>query len=142
MVVFALNTLIGFACSVGVDMGFNSQHHNHGKSTEAMMHKSKVAKLHAHHHSTEQSNEGNDDMPAGKKKDCCTGEVKQFHDLDKSVPNVKTLVHPVFLTTFTATYFHLELLPRVVRVKDVRAFVQHNHPPIGDLRIVIQSFQI
>ena len=28
LVVFGLNTLVGFACAVGVDMSFNSSHHD------------------------------------------------------------------------------------------------------------------
>ncbi|HEY5631199.1 MAG TPA: hypothetical protein VIR31_03660, partial [Nitrososphaeraceae archaeon] len=31
LTVFSLNTVAGFACSVGVDMGYNAHHHEHGK---------------------------------------------------------------------------------------------------------------
>lgn len=27
LVTFSMNTVVGFACSMGVDMGFNSHHH-------------------------------------------------------------------------------------------------------------------
>ena len=38
LLVFAMNTLIGFACAVGVDMGFNRPHHQDEE----------IAKVHVH----------------------------------------------------------------------------------------------
>ena len=31
---FSLNTVVGFACSLGIDMGFNSGHHHHEHNDE------------------------------------------------------------------------------------------------------------
>ena len=34
LLVFGLNTIIGFACAVGVDMGFNTSHHHNNGTAE------------------------------------------------------------------------------------------------------------
>jgi hypothetical protein len=57
LAVFTLNTMVGFACAVGLDMGFNSKHHHHKDDTIT------------HHH---QNNEN-----------CCNDEAIQFSQLDK-----------------------------------------------------------
>ena len=38
MLVFSLNTVIGFACAVGINMGFNTTHHHEEEATEAVVH--------------------------------------------------------------------------------------------------------
>ena len=38
MIVFSLNTIIGFACAVGIDMGFNSTDHHDEEATETSVH--------------------------------------------------------------------------------------------------------
>jgi hypothetical protein len=38
LTIFSVNTVVGFACSVGIDMGFNSKHHHDEESTEAVVH--------------------------------------------------------------------------------------------------------
>ena len=36
--VFALNTAVGFACSIGMDMGFNATHHKDGEASSIHVH--------------------------------------------------------------------------------------------------------
>jgi len=148
--VFALNTVVGFACSVGVDMGFNNKHHAE-EETEAVVHVHKDGKQHIHHeknekHSHDKSRKhdeaSNQHKSGGEKDNCCNDKVKAFHDLDKSVPNSLSLVHPVFFTAFLASYYNVSLLPHTDIVKDIKPFVRSYHPPIPDIRIAIQSFQI
>jgi hypothetical protein len=149
--VFALNTLVGFACSVGMDMGFNSQHHAHSKTQESVMHVHSDGKKHDHqdtkkHRSTDTSAHKHSDThhngTSTGEKDCCSDEVKQFHDLDKSIPSSKLLVDPIFFSSFVTTYYRFDLLLRTNAVKDVKRFVRQYHPPIADIRISIQSFQV
>ncbi|MFX5709932.1 hypothetical protein ABTE34_20810, partial [Acinetobacter baumannii] len=44
---FATNTAVGFACAIGVDMGFNSPHHNETKEP-AEVHVHDDGKKHVH----------------------------------------------------------------------------------------------
>ncbi len=47
-VIFGLNPVIGFACSINIDMGFNSNHHGH-EEAEAVVHIHKDGNKHIHY---------------------------------------------------------------------------------------------
>lgn len=151
LAVFALNTVVGFACSVGVDMGFNTKHHHDEDATEAVVHIHKDGKRHVHqekkekhdHNNAHQHDVANNHHNSGDDKDgCCNDKVKEFQDLVKSVPNSINIVHPVFFIAFIAAYYNISLLPYTDVVKDIKPFVRSYHPPISDIRIAIQSLQI
>lgn len=151
LMVFALNTVVGFACSVGVDMGFNSKHHHDEEATEAVVHVHKDGKKHVHSEKKEKHNHDkshhydqvNGNHNSGEDKDgCCNDKVRSFEQLDKSVPNSLNIIHPVFFTAFLASYYDINLLPYSNVVTDKKQFVRSYHPPIPDIRIAIQSFQI
>lgn len=144
MMVFALNTVVGFACSVGINMGFNAEHHS-GKASNASAHRHRAdksptdpAKEQSHQH--HQAKHGG--TSKSSERDCCTDQVKEFHDLDKSVPASKTIFHQIFFTAFLAGYFYNSSLPHYDIVKDTGFFVRSHHPPIPKIRLAIQSFQI
>ena len=151
LIVFSLNTLIGFACSLGLDMGYNSTHHGEDAGAEAVVHIHNDGKKHIHHEKKKSKNaekshahdEANNAKKSKKDKDnCCTGEVMNFQQTDKSLPNAVSIIHPVFFTVFVAVYCNIILLPHTTAVRDIKLFVRNHHPPIPDIRIVIQSFQI
>ena len=148
--IFSLNTIVGFACAAGIDMGFNTKHHEAEKATNALVHIHKDGKKHVHQekkHSPNNSkahrhdNAGVSDKATGD-DDCCSGKVTSFQQLDKSIPVALDLVHPVFFTAIVSTYFHLNILPPAGNIKDIKLFVRSYHPPIADIRIAIQSFQV
>ena len=149
--VFALNTVVGFACSMGMDMGFNSKHHHKDESSKAVVHVHKDGKQHVHQEKKEKHSHDNshsDDQASnhheksGDKDNCCNDKVRSFEQLDKSVPNTASLVHPVFFTAFVSTYYNIQILPHADIIKDIKPYVRSYHPPIPDIRIGIQSFQI
>lgn len=150
LAVFALNTIVGFACSVGMEMGFNAKHHGE-EATEAVVHIHKDGKKHIHqekketfsHDKLHKHDEANkSDNSKSEEGNCCTDKVKEFHDLDKSVPASQSIVHPIFFTAFIAVYYNITLLPFTDVIRDIKPFVRSYHPPIPDIRIAIQSFQI
>jgi hypothetical protein len=65
-----------------------------------------------------------------------------FQQIDKSIPNSVNIIHPVFFTAFVAAYYDITLLSHTNVVRDIKPFVRNHHPPIPDIRIAIQSFQI
>jgi hypothetical protein len=149
--VFALNTVIGFACSVGLDMGFNSKHHHDDEATEAVVHVHKDGKRHVHnekkenHHldKSHHHDQVNSNHKSGEDKDgCCNDKVTKFEQLDKSVSQGVNIVHPVFFTAFLTSFYKINLLHPSDVVIDTKHFVRSYHPPIPDIRIAIQSFQI
>ncbi len=42
--VFSLNTVIGFACAIGIDIGFNTAHHHDDEATEVTIHVHQMVK--------------------------------------------------------------------------------------------------
>jgi hypothetical protein len=151
LVVFALNTIVGFACSIGVDMGFNTKHHDDHEATKAVVHIHKNGKQHFHqekkeahkHNKSRSHDEASNHKKSGSDKDnCCNDKVKNFEQLAKSVPASQSLVHPVFFTAFLASYYNINIVAHTDIVKDIKPFVRSYHPPIPDIRIAIQSFQI
>jgi len=187
LVVFATNTIVGFACSLGLDMGYNSSHHEEDATTEAVVHIHKDGKKHIHyekkksnnndnahqhdedkatkavvhihedrkrhiHHEKEESHSHdkshtraeakNTEKPRKDKDNCCTDKVMNFQQIDKSIPNSVNIIHPVFFTAFVAVYYNINLSLHTNVVRDIKPFVRNHHPPIPDIRIAIQSFQI
>jgi hypothetical protein len=144
-VIFGLNTVIGFACSLNIDMGFNSSHHGHDE-TEAVVHIHKDGKKHIHYEEKQDHKKphshGDKKAHSGKEKDnCCTDQVKKFEELDKSLPQSLAIIHPDFLIAFFDVYYNAAL-PANDIVRNIKQFVRSYHPPIPDIRIAIQSFQI
>ncbi len=137
IIVFGMNTIIGFACAMGVDMGYNVHHHESEEmeQQDAMhshsMHHGETSKP-VHHHP---ANEGNKD-------DCCSHSVKDLTLLSKTVPNKISIIQPVFFTAFIEAYINIDIFSFANNITNLHPFVRSHHPPIPDIRIAIQSFQI
>lgn len=74
--IFSLNIIAGFGCSIGVDMGYNSSHHDSDANTQL------PSKSHAACDAENLPASTND---AGTKDDCCSGGIKDLMQLDKSI---------------------------------------------------------
>lgn len=139
LIVFGFNTMVGFACAVGVDMGFNTTHHHDEEAIEVHVHTNGEKHEHpnaATHHHDEKSNEQKE------KGGCCNDKVIKIYQTDKSVPQANSLISPVFFTAFVSTYFTTDIVCYSQISGNTRYFVRSYHPPIPDIRIAIQSFQI
>ena len=136
--VFSLNTLVGFACSIGIDMGFNSKHHHDEEATEAVVHTHDDGKKHIHDEEKQDHKKSHSEK---EKKGCCNDQVKKLEDLDKSLPHSLNIIHPSFVIAFFEVYYNSGL-PANDIVRNIKQFVRSYHPPIPDIRIAIQSFQI
>jgi len=135
LIVFSLNTVIGFACAVGMNMGFNSHHHEESaiEATENHHHD----KSHHHDEADVSHQKTNND-----KDNCCNDEVMKFQQVDKNIATSFSLISPVFFTSFLASFYHIDLLSSNNRISTIKYFVRRHHPPIPDIRVAIQSFQI
>lgn len=129
--VFSMNTIAGFACSLGIDMGYNAQHHSHEKQ--------ELAKTHSH------SDAGislANISPA--QEDCCSGPVNSFAQLDKSVPYNDLHVKPPVFSILSICHFLItgKAEPELDGSSKF-GFIQRWRPlDDTDIRIAIQSFQI
>ncbi len=143
IIVFSLNMMIGFACAIGIDMGFNTTHHHNDEVTEVTMHVHADGKKHEHHNEAgkHHDEESNHHKAQNGKDNCCNDKVIKITQLDKSIPQSLTLINPVFFTTFISTFYNIDPL-FTFQNTSIKKFVRSHHPPIPDIRIAIQSFQI
>ncbi|SHN34309.1 hypothetical protein [Chitinophaga sp. CF418] len=133
LVVFALNTMIGFACAVG--MGFNSKHHHEEASSSAATHHHKSQKCHHHDEAPAKKGAANDD-------NCCNKNVIQFSQLDKLLTHavstgIETPVTIVFLHDFYLSY-----LSPFAKISKQNRVVHPYFSSSPDIRVSIQSFLI
>ncbi len=144
LTVFTLNTLICFACSVGIDMGFNHDHHADQHKHTSHSHSGKH--MHGSHSGATAHNQsdditGNGHEYPGQKDNCCDEKSVGLQKLDKRSnhsfnPAIKVPVLVAFLSTFSAPERKAGLSPLLNK-----AFIPQYYPP-PDKRIIIQSFQI
>lgn len=138
-IVFALNTIVGFACAAGLEMGFNTSHHAEEKA--AHVHDSGHQHTGSHHAQNDQP--ADHDSSEKSKEDCCKHAVAKFTMADKLTPQAFNLgLHPIVFTAILSTYCYLDVVAFYTIIPDRRYFVRSHHPPRGDVRIAIQSFQI
>ncbi|WP_136825995.1 hypothetical protein [Pedobacter cryophilus] len=137
--------MVVFACSLGMDMEFNSSHHqektassaSHHHEEEIHHHENKTSKSSNHHHEKEVEHHEND------ADSCCKDEAVKFAKADKLSPQTSyTEINPVFFPAILTGLFSLNILDAGSNVFTNKFFVLGHHPPIPDIRIAIQSFQI
>ena len=136
LVVFGLNTVVGFACAMGVDIEFNSTHHHDEEATEVHVHAN--GEKHEHHDKTANRHREDENEKGG----CCNDSVIKLSQTEKSVPQSNTIISPVFFTAFITTHYNIDISYPSQVTTSTRYFVRGHHPPIPDIRIAIQSFQI
>ena len=132
LIVFGLNIMLGFACAMGIDMGFNTSHHHDEEATQVNM----------HHHHDEAEEHQHDKKDGSQNDDCCNDKVVKLSQADKAIPQSNTLVNPIFFTAFISSYYNIVVLYHSQVTASIRYFVRSYHPPIPDIRIAIRSFQI
>ncbi len=160
LTVFALNTIVGFACSMGVGMGFNMPRHHDDDKKEISVHVHADGKKHQHHRKKDNDVSVNHDAEEkkhhhheaekqepekngnSKTDDCCNDKVVKIIQADKAVSHSNPLVHPVFFTAFISAYCNIDEIYLSQVATSNKYLVLGHHPPIADVRIAIQSFQI
>ena len=142
LVVFSINTVLGFACSIGVDLGYNKLHHH----TEKQRHSHAVEHQHeteGHHHGHDSNdNEAMDHDSPAKAHDCCKDVVLKFNLSDKSVSSSVKIHAPAMVALNIVALYFISAL----HAEDILSnhyYVRSDHPPIArDIRIAIHSFQV
>ena len=66
--VFSLNTIIGFACAIGIDMGFNATHHHEEEGIQAPLHIHADGKKHVHENGSAKHHDEKSDHQYKQKK--------------------------------------------------------------------------
>lgn len=132
--VFSLNTVIGFSCAIGMDMGFHSHHHE-----EIAIEVSST-----HHHSKFYSHDEKDLSlnTANDNENCCNDGVMKFQKVDKNIATSFSLNSILFFTSLIPSFYSIDNLSGNNHIYKIKYVFQQHHPPIPDIRIAIQSFQI
>lgn len=132
-IVFSLNTLVSFACSVGIEMGYNNKHHYTPEKNKEV-----------HHCCIKQESDssGNPENENTGFDDCCTNSVISFQQMAKQVTlSAYDLATPFFTELHYPETILLSIekaIASVVKRTDLRT--QQQPPP--DIRVSIRSFQI
>ena len=141
LTVFALNTVVGLACAMGIDMGFNRHHHHdedEANETNVPFHAD--GKKHQHH--DEMLKHHHDSNKDSEKGGCCNDGVIKFQSLDKSLAqNTSVTINAPAFVAILSNFFYIDIFqqPKGYNQKYIAQFF---HPPPPDIRILIQSFQI
>ena len=155
--VFAMNTLVGLACAVGLDMRFNTSHHDEEQAIKAPIHVHADGKKHEHpepvkpaihihadgnkhEHSNEAVTPHHEDKKAPEKEGCCTDELVKLQNVEKNLAPKISIDAPAFvaiLPTFLAAY-----LLNITRAFPSKKIVRFFYPPPPDILISIQKFQV
>ena len=139
LVVFSLNTIAGFACSIGIDLGYNRHHHH---QDHPHTHKS------AHHHDEAQEHHSDNAklsatlQSVNSTEDCCATVVTKFIQLDKTLAGQQGVLSvPFIILDFFGP--SVPAIPPSVAVSNFFSLVRRSCPLYDtDIRIAIQSFQI
>lgn len=142
LTVFSFNMLVGFACGIGIDMGFNtadSHAHNEPKihvHADGTEHEHKAPYNHSkHHHEKKKSHNEKEDG-------CCSDGVTKIAQADKAITYTKSVSNPGSFTVIIAAFCNFDIFYPSQVTESKKYFVRGHHPPIQDIRIAIQSFQI
>lgn len=147
LVTFSLNSVVGFACSLGIDMGFNSCKDDH-ECNEQSEHSDKHKEQHKEHHSHRLHKHADDEKSCNNSSfnpidddNCCSDYVVGFQGLDKELAEKSfTKVQDTKYTTFdTCVSINFSKTPYTTPVRIPQKIPDHSPP---DVRILIQSFQI
>jgi hypothetical protein len=130
LLVFALNTMVGFACSMDVNMGFNAHHHDEWPlhiHADGKVHHHKQKKQHSHSHG---------------KENCCNDSVVKFQQVDKNLaPGAPAIPDAAMMAALLSPIFSIDVFA-TSQIAHTTRVIQYYHPPPPDIRVFIQSFQI
>ncbi|MEO6253967.1 MAG: hypothetical protein ABIO79_11700 [Ferruginibacter sp.] len=146
LVSFSMNTVVGFACSLGIDMGFNSGHHedhdeeqpNHS-GVQEVDHHGKHSLNHAY--TVAYVEHGPVITTSEDEEGCCKNFVVGFQNLDKqlaqklSFAKIKIAITPFILHSTLPFKYIIYVEPVRIPPK-----IPDHSPP--DIRVFIQSFLI
>ena len=155
LVTFSLNSVVGFACSLGFDMGFNSNHHdhdsgNHHENSDADNHHEHDGNnSHSHQHGakSDHNSSGKQNNTASytsqSEDNCCKDFVVGFQNMDKMVAKGCGGVQQqnVVISPF--------VIPLILELNNTKRLIKHFRDlpkeidlPPPDIIVFVQSFLI
>ena len=130
LIVFFMNMIIGLACAVGICMCCKS---SSAEQLKVTTHKRPC------HHSGQADKQQESKSP---KDQCCNVHIVKFSQVDKSFPESFAGHSSTNFTGLITSFYYFDVLHTSNSFVSIKYFVRSHHPPIPDIRIAIQSFQI
>ena len=134
-----MNTIIGFACAIGVDMGFNTHHHEEEEVIKTPTHDHAEGTLHKHHH--EGVKHHHNAKEDSKKDDCCNDKVIKFQNVDKNVAAKTIVTPPAAFVAIIPTFIGINLFD-FAKSSLQKDLITLFYPPPKDILLSIRKFQI
>lgn len=124
-----MNIVTGFACAIGLDMGYNHSHHHDANEDDEICH------LHSKQVKGHHTNKSSPD-------DCCKGSVTKISLSAKDLPaKTSTNYLPDFVLVLPV-YGNYILPPLYCPHLSQKFFIQGHHPPIAKIILATQCFLI
>ncbi|MCW3079440.1 hypothetical protein [Segetibacter sp.] len=166
LTVFALNTVVAFACSMGLNLGYNKNHHSaekvqpveaapsHSHAAGTKAHHQDAPAAHSHEDTAKQGNAGtgshshenatashHHEQSNSAQDDCCTDTAIKFQAEDKKLQQSQNIAlkAPVFVA-FLSAFLGMDIAPEKT-LTGTKVLARQFYPP-PDIRIAIQSFLI
>ncbi len=143
LIIFSLNMIVGFACSLGIDMDINPPHHVEVES--------KITHTHTHKHV---SNTGKDHHGPNKthdhkinhkekeeKKGCCNDEVQKVQQLDKNINSSTKSTTVLYTSLFPLSFFQTYIV-NLQKNNPSKFRERFFYPPPPNILVEFQRFQI
>lgn len=149
---FSLNLVVGTACSLGIDMGFNSHHHHNEEVQENNAYTIGQNHSHVHSFSNQKHEYPHKDLPginrsktpvlsAASDDNCCNHFVVGFQSLDKQIVEKMALqqlpIYPAAVVFNSIISLSNPFYSKPVRLPSIFFDI-----PPPDIRVIIQSFLI
>ena len=154
LVIFLLNTLVGFACTLHLEYASPKKKANgHTHDHSAHTHHDSASQEDANHHDshnhhspknkTAHTSTGHTHSQAGSAEDdsCCQDEVSKFYSLDKIAPHSEKIIAKAPVLDIIIFCYNPLATLHIVK-GSIKYIDNRQRPPTRDIRIAIQSFQI
>ncbi|HET9057364.1 MAG TPA: hypothetical protein VFN30_11025 [Chitinophagaceae bacterium] len=139
LIIFGLNMVTSFACSIGLDKVFNTSHHQKAVQ-KPVIHVHANGKKHEHHQSSVTHHKGKEESKKSK-DNCCTEDALKFQRLDKNLNhNTKKSIGTPVLLLNVAIFLSCQTYIRVEELHLQTA--RYLFPPPPDILTSIQQFRI
>jgi len=145
LIIFGLNTVLGFACAIGGNIGAKSHHkkndqkHEH-QSNVHTKHVHGVPAKHSHDHGDAHKHANVKSQNENKEKDnCCKEEVAKFQNLDKALnQNSKAIISPMLIAYVNNFFLSVDAVTTAYSQTVYRTF----YPPPKGILTIIHRYQI
>lgn len=134
-IVFASNTIIGFACAVGVEFTL-IKHLVHSNDKE------EVHAPHVHLHANGEKHHHHDEKKTSDEDGCCNSHVVSFEHLDKIISTSQSNNFKLPVFELRSFLFLNTALQSGAFTSTVNYAFRNLRLPTEDIRVSIRSFQI